>query len=619
MKKLHYIGEDKFQFGLREVAGQLNVTLCGDGYEINCCQGGKGIRVDIRDHKASVTYGRDAEFFRAFSLAAQYVDGEDRHIEADCDFNRFGTMQECSKNVMSIEGLKEFIRQSALMGYTYLEVYTEVSYEVPGEPYFGYMKGRFTQNELKELVAYGQQLFVELVPSIQTLGHMGQLFKFGYWDVKDIENILRVDWEPTYRLLDNMLKSLSECYRTNRINLGMDEAYYLGAGLYHWFVDDSRPDPVLLYVRHLKRVLEIAEKYGFTEPAIWFDNLFGMLNKGYITPPDDIWKDFPQWLREQFPKVRMIFWNYVGRNVERFQVNVDRIRQLTPDVSFASMAHGYTSFAPENYISEQLVETAREGCCRTGIDDMMVTWWGYTQSPCALLPCYYNFIEKCGTQIGYDHEERCKFLFGYTYTEFKLLDLPNRIDDSGSTGLAEGNNPPFYMMADDPLLGMMSMHVPVGAKEKYAEHALVMEEMAKRSSRYSYIFAFEAVLCRTLAACCTLSGEIKAAYDAKDMAALRTLANIRIPEVYARTEEFHEAYYDYWHTFNKSMGWERFDRNLGGNLLRLKTTAKLLNAYADGKISCIEELEQERLPAAKGMEGRVISRSNWTAISTTVK
>ena len=66
------------------------------------------------------------------------------------------------------------------------------------------------------------------------------------------------------------------------------------------------------------------------------------------------------------------------------------------------------------------------------------------------------------------------------------------------------------------------------------------------------------------------------------------------------------------------MGWERFDRDLGGKLLRLKTVARVLTEFADGKRAFIEELEQEKLPAAKGMEGKVISRSNWTAISTTV-
>lgn len=618
MKKLCYVGQEKFLFGIGELSQQLKICLAEDGYPIRCSRGGSGIRVQIRSGCAQVSYERDQDFFRAFSLAAQYVDGQDRDIAVKCDFDRFGTMQECSKNVMSVEGLKEFIRQSALMGYTYLEVYTEVSYEVPGEPYFGYMKGRFTQAELKELVAYGEKLFVELVPSVQTLGHMGQLFKFGYWDVKDTQNILRVDSEPTYRLIENMLKSLSECYRTPRINLGMDEAYYLGSGFYHWFVDDSRPDPVVLYVRHLKRVLEIAKKYGFTQPAIWFDNLFGMLNKGYITPPDEIWQDFPQWLREEFPQVQMIYWNYVGRDPDRFQVNVERIRQLTPDVSFASMAHGYTSFAPENYISRQLVETARSGCRRTGIRDMMVTWWGYTQSPCALLPCYFDFIENCGSREGYDPEERSRFLFGYTYTEFCQLDLPNRIDASGATGLAEGNNPPYYILADDPLLGMMSMHVPEGAKERYAEYAAIMEEMAQKDSRYAYIFAFGAVLCRTLHQCCDLSGVIRDAYDARDLQAIREIVSRRIPAACKALEEFHSAYYDYWHTFNKSMGWERFDRDLGGKLLRLKTVARVLTEFADGKRAFIEELEQEKLPAAKGMEGKVISRSNWTAISTTV-
>ena len=88
----------------------------------------------------------------------------------------------------------------------------------------------------------------------------------------------------------------------------------MGFGRYHWFIDDSGPDRSLLFIRHLKRVIALAEKYGFTKPAVWFDNLFEINYKGYITPPVWLWRDFSREIRESFPKVRLIFWNYVIRD-----------------------------------------------------------------------------------------------------------------------------------------------------------------------------------------------------------------------------------------------------------------------------------------------------------------
>ena len=619
MKKIHYLGNEKFLPGMAQIQQQLGFCLDEGGYEIACRQSGSGITVQISNHKAMVSYGKDCLFFRAFSLAVQYVDGEDRTITVENQFTHYGTMQNTSSHVMSVKGVKDLLVQHALMGYDYLELYTEVCYEVPEEPYFGYMKGRFTQAELKELAQFGDMMCVELVPSVQTLGHMADLFKWGpYGEVHDIQATMLVDYERTYELIERMLRSLRQCYTTNRINLGMDEAYFMGKGRYHWFVDDTLPDPSMMYIRHLKRVLEIAKKVGFTDLAIWYDNLFEINFKGYINPPEWLWKDFKQEIVDNFPEVRLIFWNYVIRDVDDFCRFVGYIRQLSPHVSFASMVHGYTSFAPENYITASLVETAKEGCKRCGIDDLMITWWGGKSSSLAQLGGYYHYIENCGTNTGYDFDEHCKFLFGYTYEELCALDLPNKIEsDTGSTGMAEGNNPCFYILAEDPLLGTMSCHIPADACKTYAEHARVLGELAQRDSMFSYIYRFEQVLCETLAVKADLSQVVKAAYDAGDKEALRAIATDRIPVIMEKMEQFRDAYYAYWLTYNRHFGWDRYENMLGGHIYRLGKVAKLLLDYADGKVEKIEELEQTRLPVNRNKVGHVIGNGSWYGISTT--
>ena len=46
--------------------------------------------------------------------------------------------------------------------------YTEDTYEVEGQPYFGAYRGKYTKDEIKELDAYASMFGVELVPCIQT-------------------------------------------------------------------------------------------------------------------------------------------------------------------------------------------------------------------------------------------------------------------------------------------------------------------------------------------------------------------------------------------------------------------------------------------------------------------
>ena len=62
----------------------------------------------------------------------------------------------------------------AKMGLDMLMLYTEDMFKMDQYPYFGYMRGAYTKDEIKEIVAFGEKYGVELVPCIQTLAHLGQ-------------------------------------------------------------------------------------------------------------------------------------------------------------------------------------------------------------------------------------------------------------------------------------------------------------------------------------------------------------------------------------------------------------------------------------------------------------
>ena len=75
-------------------------------------------------------------------------------------------MVDCSRNaVPNVSTLKKLIRRMALMGYHALLLYTEDTYELEGYPYFGYMRGRYTREELKEIDGYAEK-FAEIGPCI---------------------------------------------------------------------------------------------------------------------------------------------------------------------------------------------------------------------------------------------------------------------------------------------------------------------------------------------------------------------------------------------------------------------------------------------------------------------
>ena len=147
---------------------------------------------------------------------------------------RFGAMLDMSRNgVMKPEQVKTFAHTLKTFGYNMLQLYMEDTYEIPGEPYFGYMRGRYTQEELKDIVSHCESMGVEVIPCIQTLAHLKTIFHWNvYAEIRDIDDILLAEEERTYILIENMFKALRPCFTSEYIHIGMDEAHMLGLGKY---------------------------------------------------------------------------------------------------------------------------------------------------------------------------------------------------------------------------------------------------------------------------------------------------------------------------------------------------------------------------------------------------
>ena len=131
-------------------------------------------------------------------------------INEKINFDFTHVMLDVSRNgVMRIESLKEYIKYIALMGINGLSLYMEDVYYVKERPYFGYMRGRYTFEELKELDDFAYTLGVEVFPAIEALGHMEQYLKYHESaDVRDTETVLLAESEKTYEFLELLIKDV---------------------------------------------------------------------------------------------------------------------------------------------------------------------------------------------------------------------------------------------------------------------------------------------------------------------------------------------------------------------------------------------------------------------------
>ena len=134
--KIRYAGDGFFLAGLSELRKQLGFEFSENGRLIEAVlSDSREITVRGGEEKTTFIYYDKVSFFRAFSLALQAVaENNLKTIRVKPLMKELGTMQNCSVSVLNLPTVKQLVRQHALMGYTYLELYTETTYEIPGEP-----------------------------------------------------------------------------------------------------------------------------------------------------------------------------------------------------------------------------------------------------------------------------------------------------------------------------------------------------------------------------------------------------------------------------------------------------------------------------------------------------
>lgn len=520
------------------------------------------------------------------------------------EYRFFGVMLDMSRNaVMKVSEVKKMIDHLHKMGYNMLQLYTEDTYEIDGEPYFGYMRGRYTGKEIKEIDAYAKSKGVELIPCVQTLAHFTNLVRHAaYKPIVDVNDILLAGDEKTYELIDKIFKTLAENFTSRYVNIGMDEAHMVGLGRY--LDKNGFQNRFDILIDHLKRVTEIAEKYGF-KPHMWGDMFFRLLNRGtYLA---DSVQEVPEEVRKQVPEnVALAYWDYYNVEKENYDVMLDSYAKFGREVWFAGGAWSWNGFAPLNKYSLMTMGAAMKSVVERDVKDVLITMWGDNGKECsfyALLPSLYTIRQYADGNFNQAKIEKgFNKLFKLKYDEFMALDLPNTavkpiLDKKGKEF---PQNPCKSLLYADPFMGLMDKVVESEYVLPYAEYEKTLSNIAKKAGEFSYIFDMESKLCSVLAIKAELGVKTRRAYKAKDMRTLALLVK-DYATLQKRLQKFHEAFCALWEKENKPFGWEIQDARLGGLNQRVKTCEIRLRAYIKGKTDKIDELEEEILPYIPNM------------------
>jgi len=528
------------------------------------------------------------------------------------NFKTFGVMIDMSRcAVMSVEGLKRFLSLLKKMGYNCVMLYTEDTYEVDGEPYFGYMRGRYTKEELKEIDAFTASIGMELIPCIQTLAHVAAIFRWGTYGnyPRDCDDILLTDDERTYELIERMFATLSECISSRRIHVGMDEAHMLGRGKHLDLHGYETTNSIMK--RHLARVCEIAKKYGY-EVMLWSDMFFRPWNNGKYTIPK---REVPREVIESLPrKVIPVYWDYYRTDEAIYNDMIENHKQLSKNIWFAGGAWCWSGMIPFNRFTLESMIPALNACMKHGIQNVIMTMWGDDGGECShfsQLPSLFYLAEYAkGNTDEALIKKKFKRLIGIDYDEFMSIDSPNDVMEY----MGRPRNPSKYMLYSDYFNGFLDYTVSDGIGEKYAVCAEKLHATAKKSRRYGYVFDSAAKLCDVLTVKYELGVRTRRAYEAKDMEMLRSLAENEYVKVAKLIDIYARSFERQWFVDNKPYGFDIEDIRLGGLIRRTDACRRRILDYVNGRIDRIVELEEKLLPY--GEKGETIGFNNALSSAT---
>ncbi len=503
-----------------------------------------------------------------------------------------GAMIDCSRNaVMNVKTVKRFADILAGMGYNTLMLYTEDTFEVDNQPFFGYMRGRYTKEEIKELAHYCASKGVELIPCIQTLAHLGCIFKWPtvYGEINDCDDILLVEEEKTYQLIEDMFCTISQCFLSKKIHIGMDEAYKVGLGKY--LNQHGYHERFEVINRHLHRVCALAEKYGL-EPMIWSDMFckLALGNEDYYEQND--WSAIQK--KAALPEnVSLVYWDYYSDDYARYEHMIKTNQAFQRPVLFAGGAWTWRGFAPDNAYSIKNTISALRACRDYGVSDIFLTLWGDDGgegSRFSVLPTlFYTAALASGIEDVTEIKAKFREQFQMDFDSFMLLDTMDTPPGPHQ------DNPTKYLLYGDPFMGLLDYRI---SGEENAYYRTLKEKLSEVevTEEFRPIFDTAIALCDLLSVKSELGARTRNAYLAGDKDCLRELAVVQYTEAIKKTQVFHEVFQRFWMTENKPHGFDIQDVRLGGVIQRLQTCKQRLLAYCDGSLESIPELEEKNLP-----------------------
>lgn len=604
--------------GIKNIKSDLNFNMGKSGIPI-VVEKSTNLKVSYDETQGYIGYSKPVEFFRGLRIFLNKYEKSSFSMEETSTFNQLIPMFDLSRNaVLKPDTIKYFLRKFSIMGIGAAMFYMEDTYEVKDYPYFGYLRGRYTYDELKDLDDYAFTLGIELIPCIQTLGHLERALHWRQMShLRDTGDILLVGSDETYKFIDAMIRSASKPYRSKRIHIGMDEAHSLGLGQYkvlHGYEHSSQ-----IMNKHLNLVLEITNKYDL-QPMMWSDMYFRPYSKtgGYYDgtgAPDDVIEDAPD-------TVDLVYWDYYNEKKSTYKNMLDLHHKFKASTIFALGMWTWAGPAPD---FDKMLNTfipALEACKEENVKEIIITAWGDNGSETNYLTTLYGLFFCSEYNYGItsieDINKSFQECFHVSSKCFLDLSLFNRIPNSAN-GPFRPANPSKFLLYEDPLMqlyetDMEDIFMSKCYKELFEKYTQYKEDYPE----FRVLFDFYSKLARLLTLKCQWHEIAGPCIREKNYGLAMELSE-SIPKIINAIQDLKEVWQDLWLSTNKPYGFEIIDLRLGGLFYRFQSAQKRMKDFSLKIIDDIPELSENKLPYTLLDDGSLFGSYDWGEIVSSCK
>lgn len=557
----------------------------------------RSLKIEKKADTYSILYSAKVDAYRAFGKIVSGLVENSYSEETTLELN--GIMLDVSRNaVLTVDGVKKFIDQMAIVGLNMLILYTEDTYEIEEEPLFGYKRGAYSKEELQELDRYSHQFGIEMFPCIQTLGHLEQILQWQHFGpLVDSERVLLAGEEKSYELIEKMIVSSKDAYTSKRIHIGMDEAMGVGLGRYYKKHGYHKPFDVLS--DHLKKVVEICKKYNL-KPMMWSDMYFrlGSKNSDYY----DLEADIPQEIKESVKNnAQLVYWDYYNKDIEFYKTFIDKHFEMDRQTMMATGIWTWGRFWVQSQLTKSTITPCLNACREKGVKEVFATMWGDDGAECILescLPSLIYYADLCFSSKV--NEDDCKKSFEKIYqASWDGFELAGLIDAIPEAGVANDStsNVSKRLLWTDALLSPLEGDKDIALNDHFKKLTESLEAVDTDKGMNHYL-NIPKQIAKILSQKSDLHATMRKAYSAGDKKLLKELASNVIPVIMSDIESLWELHREYWYSHLKPFGFEVVEVRYGGAVFRLKTLIKRLNDFINDDVQ-LEELEGELISVYK--------------------